>query len=88
MAHSKQAKKRIVTDEKARLRNKARKSAMRTHVKRVLEAVESGDKETASTELTLAQKQIDKAAKSRIIHPNNAARKKSLLANRVAAMSS
>ena len=63
MAHSKQAKKRIQTNEKARLRNKARKSAMRTHVKRVLQAVESGDKEAASTELTLAQKQIDKATK-------------------------
>jgi small subunit ribosomal protein S20 len=88
MAHSKQAKKRIVTNEKARIRNKARKSAMRTHVKRVLQAVESGDRETAGAELTLAQKQIDKAAKSRIIHPNNAARKKSLLARRVASMGS
>ena len=40
MAQSKQAKKRVITNEKSRLRNKVRKSAMRTYTKRVLEAIE------------------------------------------------
>jgi len=87
MAHTKQAKKRIRTDAKRALRNKAKRSAMKTHMKRVLKAVESGDKALAEKELMLAQKRIDKAAKSRVIHPNNAARKVALLARRVAQMS-
>lgn len=86
MAHSKQAKKRIVTNAKRALRNKMKRSAMRTHFKRVMVAVEKGDKELAQKELVVAQKKIDKAAKTRVIHPKNAARKVSLLYHRVAGM--
>ena len=86
MAHSKQAKKRIVTNAKRALRNKMKRSAMRTHIKRVMAAVEKGDKQLAQKELVVAQKKIDKAAETRVIHPNNAARKVSLLSRRVAGM--
>lgn len=80
MPHTKQAKKRVKTDEERRLRNKAKASAMRTHIKRVQAAVESGDKDKANEELIVAQKKIDKAAKTRVIHPNKAARTKAQLA--------
>lgn len=76
MAHSKQAKKRIRTTEKRRLLNKARSSSMRTSVKRLMEAVEAGDKATAQQELSATLSRIDKAAKKNVIHPNTAARKK------------
>ena len=79
-------KKRVRQAEDARARNKAKRSTMRTQMKKVLQAVGQGDKSAAQNELALAMKRIDKAAKARVIHPNNAARKKSSLARRVAAM--
>lgn len=83
MAHSKQAKKRIRTNDKARLRNKAVSSKMRTLVKRVLTAAETGDKATAEGTLALAIQAVDKAAKSNVIHKNAAARKVSQLTRAV-----
>lgn len=79
MAHSKQAKKRIRTNEKNRVHNKGMASAMRTEMKRVLTAVAAGDRTAAEAALPLAIRKIDKAAKSNLVHDNNAARKKSLL---------
>lgn len=87
MPHSEHAKKTLRQSERRRVANKAKRSAMRTFTKRVLLAIEAGNKELAIAELSIAQAQIDKAAKSRVIHPNNAARKKSALARRVAALS-
>ena len=51
MANIKSQIKRITTNEKARLRNKAVKSELKTHIRRVREAVAGGDKEAASTAL-------------------------------------
>lgn len=79
MAHSKQAKKRIRGNEKQRLLNKAVSSNMRTEMKRVLTAVQAGDKAAAQAALPLAMRKIDKAAKVNVLHDNNAARKKSML---------
>ena len=84
MAHSQHRKKRIRVNEERRILNKGKRSAMRTHMKKVFAAVEAGDKATATAELRIAHKRIDKAAKTRVIHPNNAARKKSLLSRHVA----
>jgi small subunit ribosomal protein S20 len=84
MAHTESAKKRIKTNEKARVRNKSQRSAMKTHLKRVEEAVASGDAGRARAELALAMQKLDKAAKTRVIHPNQAARKKSRIARAVA----
>ncbi len=79
MPHSRSAKKRVRQNEKARMRNKAEKSAMRTQVKKVKKAIEAGDLEQAEKELPAAMKRLDKAARKNVIHPNTAARRKSRL---------
>ena len=83
MAHSKQAEKRIRQNEKARVRNKATASKMRTLVKNVLTAAEGGDTGTAEAGLAAAMQAVDKAAKDRVLHPNTAARRKSRLARTI-----
>ena len=80
MANIKSQIKRIGTNEKARLRNKAVKSELRTHVRRVREAVAGGDKALASIALTAASTKFDKAVSKGVIHANQAANKKSALA--------
>lgn len=87
MPHTKQAKKRVRTDEVRRLRNRVKSQSMRTHIKRVMAAVEAGDTELAQKELVEAQKRIDKCAKTNIVHPNKAARMKSNLARQVGKLS-
>ena len=82
MAHSKQAAKRHRQNVKARTRNKAQRSAMKTAVKDVRRAESVDD---AKAKLPEAMKRIDKAAKKRVIHPNAASRLKSRLAKRIAA---
>lgn len=82
MAHSKQSAKRNRTNLKAQERNKRQRSAMKTAVKRVVQA-ETPD--AARTNLAEAMKKLDKAAKKRVIHPNAASRQKSRLARRAAA---
>jgi small subunit ribosomal protein S20 len=82
MAHSKQSAKRNRTNLKAQERNKRQRSAMKTAVKRVVNA-ETPD--AARANLAEAMKKLDKAAKKRVIHPNAASRQKSRLARRAAA---
>ena len=84
MAHTKSAKKRIRQNEKNRLANKAKRSAMMTFIKKVLAAVRDGDLEGACRILPLAMKKIDKAAKANVIHHNTAARRKSRICGVVA----
>ena len=83
MPHTKSAKKSLRKTEKRRLRNRAAKKTIRTHIKRVDAAISEGNVETMKAELVLAVKKIDKAAAKRVIHPNMAARKKSQLARLV-----
>ena len=77
MPNNKQASKRMRQDEKRRVQNKTTRSAMRTAVKKVLQA-ETG--EDAKKNLPEAMKRVDKAAKNSVIHANAAARIKSRLA--------
>ena len=77
MAHSKQAKKRILQNERRRLLNKSNGSMMRTAFKKLMAAVKAGDKDAARVALPYALSRIDKAAKKNVIHDNAAARKKS-----------
>ena len=77
MANIKSQKKRIVTAEKARMRNKAVRSELKTAVKRVRAAVEANDAELAQAEANKAGKLLDKAASRGIIHKNQAAQRKS-----------
>ena len=77
MANIKSQKKRIVTAEKARMRNKAVRSELKTAVKRVRAAVEANDAELAQAEANKAGRLLDKAASKGIIHKNQAAQRKS-----------
>ena len=86
MAHSKQARKRIRQNERNRVANKAKMSAMKTVFKAVMTAVKAGDKQKASELALKAFQSIDKAAKSDVIHRNQAARHKSQIARAVGAM--
>ena len=86
MANIKSQKKRNITNEKARQRNVAVKSALKTAVRRVRTAAESGDAAAAATALATASKALDKAASKGIIHKNQAANRKSGLAKQVAGL--
>jgi small subunit ribosomal protein S20 len=80
MPNIKSAKKRLLTSEKARVRNKARVSALRTAEKRYREAIAAGEMERAKECLSLVHKRLDKAVKLGTIHKNKSSRKKSRLA--------
>ncbi|MDO4929102.1 MAG: 30S ribosomal protein S20 [Corynebacterium sp.] len=80
MANIKSKKKRILTNEKARLRNKAVRSAVRTDIRKFREAVEAGNKEIAEQQLRVASRSLDKAVSKGVLHRNNAANKKSAMA--------
>lgn len=79
MANIKSAKKRILVNKTKADRNKAIKSGVKTAVKKVLAAVEAGDKEVAKSALLDATSTIDKATKKGVYHKNTAARKVSRL---------
>ena len=83
MANIKSQIKRIKTNEKARLRNKAVKSELKTYVRRVREAVAAGDKEAATTAVAAASRKLDKAVSKGVIHANQAANRKSAIAKLV-----
>ena len=70
-----------------RARNRANVSQMKTHLKKLREAITKGDTDTASKTLNETIGQIDKAAKKGVIHDNAAARYKSRLTKRVNALS-
>jgi small subunit ribosomal protein S20 len=86
VANIKSQIKRIRTNERARLRNKSVKSELKTHVRRVREAVAAGDKDAAQVALHTASRKLDKAASKGVIHLNQAANRKSALAKQVAAL--
>jgi len=83
VANIKSQIKRIKTNEKARLRNKSVKSELKTHIRRVREAVAAGDKDAAQAALTTASKKLDKAVSKGVIHANQAANRKSAIAKAV-----
>ena len=79
MANIKSAKKRIKVISKKTLRNKMIKSQVKTAMKKVIVAVNAGDKEVASAALKNATSVIDRAYIKGIFHKNAVARKKSSL---------
>lgn len=87
MANSAQARKRARQGEKRRQQNAGNKTLLRTRIKQVVQAIESGDKEKAQTAYALAVPVIDTMAGSSIIHKNKAARHKSRLNARIRALS-
>ncbi len=77
MANIKSQKKRILTNEKSRMRNRAVKSALKTATRRVREAVEAGDGTLAFAEACKACRLMDKAVTKGVIKKNQAANRKS-----------
>ncbi|MDQ7806964.1 30S ribosomal protein S20 [Amycolatopsis sp. A133] len=86
MANIKSQIKRITTNEKARQRNQAIRSSVKTAIRKVREAAESGDKAKAVELQRDAAQKLDKAVSKGVIHANQAANKKSALAKRVNAL--
>ncbi|MEZ5087936.1 MAG: 30S ribosomal protein S20 [Tessaracoccus sp.] len=83
MANIKSQQKRIKTNEKARLRNKAIKSELRTHIRKFRAAVEAGDNEQAVVLSQAANRALDKAVSKGVIHKNQAANRKSSISRAV-----
>jgi len=79
VANIKSQIKRNRTNELARQRNKSVKSALKTSVRKVRTAADTGDKAVAEVELKAACRSLDKAASKGIIHSNQAANRKSAL---------
>ncbi len=86
MANTASARKRIRQIERRTERNQARKSRMRTFVKKVEVAIAGGDKAAAQAALRAAQPEMQRAAGKGIIHRNTVSRKLSRLSSRVKAI--
>ena len=83
MANTKSAKKMVRKIEARTEVNKARRSRVRTYVRKVEEAIASGDKTAAAEALKVAQPEIMRAVTKGVAHKNTASRKVSRLAARV-----
>jgi len=83
MANNASARKRIRQTEKRTARNKARKSRVRSFLRKVEEAVKSGDKAAAQEAFRTAQPEMQRAATKGVVHANTVARKLSRLSARV-----
>ncbi len=86
MANSPQAKKRARQNARRLEVNKARRSRIRTYLRRVEEAIASGDKDAAAQALKQAQPELMRGVTKGVYHKNTAARKMSRLAARVKAI--
>jgi small subunit ribosomal protein S20 len=86
MANTASARKRIRQTKTRTLRNQARKSRMRTFVKKVETTIASGDKAAAQEALRLAQPEMQRAAGKGVAHANTVARKLSRLSARIKAL--
>lgn len=86
MAHSLSAKKRIRQNAKKRTINHARRSQIKTQIKRLEAALSSGNTETATEQFRLVAKKLDKVASTSTMHKRTAARKKSRLAKKLNAL--
>ena len=86
MANTASARKRIRQNERRTARNQARKSRMRTFIKKVEAAIASGDKAAAAAALQTAQPELQRAATKGVLHQNTVARKISRLSARIKAL--
>ena len=87
MANIKSQIKRNRQNEKARLRNKSVKSSLKTVIRKLNEASEAGNVESAAVLLRDASRQLDKAVSKGVIHKNQAANRKSAIAKRLDSLS-
>jgi small subunit ribosomal protein S20 len=86
MANTPSAKKRVLQIEKRTAVNTARRSRIRTFIRRVEEAIRSGDAEAAREALRAAQPEIMRGSAKGVMHANTASRKVARLSHRVKAM--
>lgn len=86
MANTPQSKKRARQNEKRFQINKARRSRIRTYLRKVEEAITSGDKDAATAALKAAQPELMRGVTKGVFHKNTAARKMSRLSARVKAI--
>jgi small subunit ribosomal protein S20 len=87
VANIKSQKKRNLTNEKRRLRNKSVKSSVKTSVRKFRVAADAGDVAKATELAGEASRALDKAAAKGVIHKNQAANRKSAIAKRTASLS-
>lgn len=83
MANTPQSKKRARQNERRSEINKARRSRIRTYLRRVEEAIASGDQSAAKEALRAAEPEIMRGVTKGILHKNTASRKVSRLSSRV-----
>lgn len=86
MPHHKSAEKRLRQTEKRTIINRARLSRVRTFVKKVETAIETGDRAAAQSAFQLAQPELHRATTKGVLHKNTVARKLSRLALRINAL--
>ena len=86
MANIKSQIKRNKQNEKRRLRNKSVKSSLKTAIRKFHEAATSGDSDTAATLMRAAARKLDKAASKGVIHKNQAANRKSAIAQKLGSL--
>jgi small subunit ribosomal protein S20 len=86
MANTPQSKKRARQNESRLAVNKARRSRIRTHLRKVEEAIASGDKDAAAAALRAAQPELMRGVTKGVFHKNTAARKMSRLSSRIKAI--
>lgn len=87
MANTLQSKKRARQTERRTDINKARRSRIRTFLRKVEEAIASGDKDAATAALRAAQPELMRGVTKGVVHKNTASRKISRLSARVKALS-
>ena len=86
MANTASARKRIRQTEKRTERNRARKSRVRTFLRKVEQAIAAGDKGAAQEAFRAAQPELQRAADKGVLHDNTVARKLSRLSTRIKAL--
>jgi len=86
MANTDSARKRIRQNEKRTARNRARKSRVRTFLRKVELAIAAGDKPAAQEAFKVAQPELQRAATKGVMHDNTVARKLSRLSSRIKAL--
>lgn len=86
MAHSLSAKKRVRQNASRRVRNRARKSMVKTQIKSLEAAITAGDVNKAQEQFKSLTKKLDKISTTSTLHKNTAARMKSRMARRVNAL--
>ncbi|MGQ0604001.1 MAG: 30S ribosomal protein S20 [Anaerolineales bacterium] len=86
MANTASAQKRIRSNERKRVRNKITRTRARSAVKAAVDAVSGTDAAAARKETLVAVSELDRAAEKGVIHKNNAARRKSRLMKKLAAL--